>query len=256
MQVAIDLADAYEKAYEHTRRQLMTQPKGKQFDFNKDVVFEKFNHFKRRLEKLVDMFTTIHQFSSLEQHTHIDGLTGMIANFHQIVGDVRNKGLDLLNFYSTQFDRDYLEFNVNIHDLEMNLQSFINKSFENISSTDHALNLLEQIQSILKRDTLKSDLEAKYMIIFQNYGLDLDAVQKNYEKHKVSIGCPDSFARTLSSFPRMSVLMQVVSIAALTVGSPVLVFPTSLLPFFDAPLQYCILFYHCIQSTVVVPGCT
>jgi dynein heavy chain, axonemal len=187
LQVAINLADAYEKAYEHTRRQLMTQPKGKQFDFNKDVIFEKFNHFKRRLEKLVDMFTTIHQFSSLEQHTHIDGLTGMIANFHQIVGDVRNKGLDLLNFYSTQFDRDYLEFNVNIHDLEMNLQTFINKSFENISSTDHALNLLEQIQSILQRDTLKSDLEAKYMIIFQNYGLDMDAVQKNYEKNKVRV---------------------------------------------------------------------
>jgi dynein heavy chain, axonemal len=186
--VAINLAEAYEKAYEHTRRQLMTQPKGKQFDFNKDIIFEKFNHFKRRLEKLVDMFTTIHQFSSLEQHTHIDGLIDMIANFHSITGDVRNKGLDLLDFYSTQFDRDYLEFNVNIHDLEMNLQTFINKSFENITNTDHALNLLEQVQSILQRDTLKSDLEAKYMVIFQNYGLDMDAVQKTYEKNKVSSG--------------------------------------------------------------------
>lgn len=165
----------------------MTQPKGKQFDFNKDVIFEKFNHFRRRLEKLVDMFTTIHQFSSLEQHTHIDGLIDMIANFHQITGDVRNKGLDLLDFYSTQFDRDYLEFNVNIHDLEMNLQSFINNSFENIINTEHALNLLEQIQGILQRDTLKSDLEAKYMTIFQNYGLDMDAVQKDYEKNKVLI---------------------------------------------------------------------
>ena len=185
LQVAINLAETYEKAYEHTRRQLMTHPKGKQFDFDKDVIFEKFNHFKRRLEKLVDMFTTIHQFSSLEQHTHIEGLTDMITNFNTITGDVRNKGLDLLDFYSTQFDRDYLEFNVNIHDLEMNLQTFINRSFENITNTEHALNLLEQIQSILQRDTLQSDLEAKYMIIFQNYGLDLDAVQKNYEKNKV-----------------------------------------------------------------------
>lgn len=97
----------------------------------------------------------------------------------------QGKGLDLLDFYNTQFDRDYLEFNVNIHDLEMNLQTFINRSFENITSTDHALNLLQQIQSILQRDTLKADLEAKYMIIFQNYGLDLDAVQKSYEKNKV-----------------------------------------------------------------------
>jgi dynein heavy chain, axonemal len=185
LQVSIDLFEAYDKAYELTRRQLMTQPKGKQFDFDKDKIFERFNHFKRRLEKLVDMFTTIHQFSSLEQHTHIDGLGDIILTFHAITDDVRSKGLDLLDFYNTQFDRDYLEFNVNIHDLEMRLQMFINKSFENISSTDHALNLLEQIQGILDRDTLRTDLEAKYMVIFQHYGLDMEAVQRVYERNKV-----------------------------------------------------------------------
>jgi dynein heavy chain, axonemal len=74
---------------------------------------------------------------------------------------------------------------VNIHDLEMNLQSFINRSFENISSTEQALNLLKQIQQIMQRDSLKADLEAKYMIIFQHYGLDMDSIQKTYEKNKV-----------------------------------------------------------------------
>jgi dynein heavy chain len=54
-------------------------------------------------------------------------------------------------------------------------------SFENITSTEHALNLLRQFQSILQRETLKQDLDDKYMVIFQNYGLDLDAVQKIYE---------------------------------------------------------------------------
>ena len=31
---------------------------------------------------------------------------------------------------------------------------------------------------------LQADLAAKYVNIFQNYGLDLEAVQKLYEKHK------------------------------------------------------------------------
>lgn len=31
---------------------------------------------------------------------------------------------------------------------------------------------------------LQTDLAAKYLVIFQNYGLDLEAVQKLYEKHK------------------------------------------------------------------------
>jgi hypothetical protein len=37
------------------------------------AVFLKFELFAKRLTKLTDMFTTIHQFSSLEQHTHITG---------------------------------------------------------------------------------------------------------------------------------------------------------------------------------------
>lgn len=47
-----------------------------------------------------------------------------------------------------------------------------------------ALNLLQQFQTILQRETLKADLQDKYMVIFHNYGFDLEAVQTVYEKHK------------------------------------------------------------------------
>lgn len=60
-----------------------------------------------------------------------------------------------------QFDRDFLEFNVNIHDLEIQLQAFVNASFEHITSTEHALSLLQQFQAILQRETLRQDLESK-----------------------------------------------------------------------------------------------
>ena len=67
---------------------------------------------------------------------------------------------------------------------ETQLQSFINSAFENISSTEQALNLLQQFQTILQRDTLRADLQDKYMVIFHNYGFDLENVQAVYEKHK------------------------------------------------------------------------
>lgn len=37
------------------------------------AVFLKFELFAKRLGKLCDMFTSIHQISGLEQHTHITG---------------------------------------------------------------------------------------------------------------------------------------------------------------------------------------
>jgi hypothetical protein len=39
-----------------------------------------------------------------------------------LADDVKRKPYDLLDFFRNQFDRDFLEFNVNIHDLEIQLQ--------------------------------------------------------------------------------------------------------------------------------------
>ena len=46
------------------------------------------------------------------------------------------------------------------------------------------MNLLHKFQSILQRETLKSDLDSKLNIIFQNYGIELEQVQQLYEKQK------------------------------------------------------------------------
>jgi dynein heavy chain len=64
------------------------------------------------------------------------------------------------------------------------LQHFINQSFENITSIENSLSLLSTFQSILQRETLKSDLDSKLNVIFQNYGIELEQVQQLYEKQK------------------------------------------------------------------------
>ena len=186
LKVALRLNEVYKEQYKLTRDRLLSQPKGKQFDFNEQKIFGKMDLFCKRVQKLMNMFTTIHQFSMLAEHTHIDGLEEMIKNFFEIVDDFKRKPYDLLDYTKNQFDRDCLEFNGNIKELEGALQGFINTSFESITSTEHALSLLRQFQSILQRESLKADLDDKYMVIFQNYGLDLDAVQKIYEKYKHS----------------------------------------------------------------------
>lgn len=129
------------------------------------------------------MFTTIQQFSSLANH-EIEGMDNLIKSFIQIVDEFKRKPYDLLDYTKNAFDRDFLEFNVNVAELETALQGFINASFENITSTEHALNLLHQFEAILQRETLKADLDSKYTVIFHNYGLDLETVQKIYDKQK------------------------------------------------------------------------
>eukprot|EP00957_Ditylum_brightwellii_P173433 13205003-Ditylum_brightwellii.AAC.1 len=146
-------------------------------------IFGKFDLFCRRLIKLIDMFSTIDQFTSLSENK-LEGMNSLIEQFHKIKQDFRLRNHDLLDYHNNKFDRDYVEFNVRISDLEGCLQQFINQSFENISSISHSLHLLHKFQNILQRESLKSDLDSKLNIIFQNYGLELEKVQQLYEKQK------------------------------------------------------------------------
>lgn len=121
MRMAVQLNAVYKEHYELAKT-MLRQAKAKPFDFDETSIFLKFDLFTKRLNKLIDMFTTIHQFSTLEQHTHIEGLEQMIKSLNNIIDDVKRKPYDLLDFARNQFDRDFLEFNVNIHDLEIQLQ--------------------------------------------------------------------------------------------------------------------------------------
>jgi dynein heavy chain len=189
LKLVVELRDRYRAEYSATKKKLRENPSNRQFDFDEERAFGKFDLFAKRLHKLVDMFTTIVQFTQLAER-RMDGMEGVIRRFFVVAEEFKRKPYDLLDFSKNQYDRDFLEFNVNIHDLETKLQTFIDASFENISSTEQALNMLRQFQSVLKRDSLKKDLDDKYVVIFQNYALDLDAVQKIYEKHKHSPATP------------------------------------------------------------------
>jgi dynein heavy chain len=183
LEACLKLNEAYQEHYRTTKHKLEQSPKGKQFSFNEMQIFGKFDLFCRRVIKLIDMFSTIDQFNSLSMNK-LEGMERLIDQFHHIVREFRLKRHDLLDYHNNKFDRDYVEFNVKITDLEAALQQFINQSFENITSIEHSLQLLRKFQSILQRESLKSDLDSKLNIIFQNYGMELDQVQQLYEKEK------------------------------------------------------------------------
>lgn len=184
LESCIKLNAAYQEQYLATKETLLTLPKGKQFDFSETLIFGRFDLFCRRVNKLIDMFQTIHQFTSLSQH-RFDGMEPLLKSFANYLEIFQTKHPhDLLKFEENSFDRNYVDFNVKISELEEALRQFINHSFDNISSIEASLTLLKKFQSILKREGLKENLESKYSVIFYNYGIELIQVQDQYEKFK------------------------------------------------------------------------
>ena len=67
LESCLKLSEAYQEQYRLTKKKLQQMPKGKQFDFNEMQIFGKFDLFCRRIIKLIDMFSTIDQFTSLSR---------------------------------------------------------------------------------------------------------------------------------------------------------------------------------------------
>jgi dynein heavy chain len=189
LEICLKLNQDFQEQYRITKDKLLTLPKGKQFDFSETLLFGRFDLFCRRVVKLIDMFSTIHQFKQLSIHLKsMDGIHQLVGSFWTIVKDFRDKHHELLDFLNNKFDRDYVEFNVRCGHLEGTLQEFINQSFTSITSIETSLKLLGKFQRILQHGpehgNLRADLESKMAVIFHNYGSELNQVQDLYERFK------------------------------------------------------------------------
>ena len=120
LQSCIELNQAYLKQYEFTKERLMNMPKGKQFDFSPNQIFGRFDLFCRRVSKLIELFGTIQQFRTLEKH-NLEGIQPILDNFYKFVQMLKKKNHKLLDSASNTFDRDFVNFKVDVSSVETEL---------------------------------------------------------------------------------------------------------------------------------------
>ena len=180
LQSCIKLNEAYKDEYYKTKGTLQNTPKGKQFDFSESQIFGKFDMFIRRVTKLISLFGSVEQFETLARH-NLEGIEEILRKFGMVMDDLKSKNHNLLDYESTIFDRDFIEFNVEVSNLETSLQQFINRNFDVVNNIEHSIKFLRKFQSMLRHENLKQDLTQKYSILFHNYGLDLHQIQEQYQ---------------------------------------------------------------------------
>jgi len=183
LELCLRLNESYQNEYRTVKEKLLLMPKGGQFDFSETQIFGKFDLFCRRVIKLIDLFSTMHQFQLLGS-TNFEGIEPLIVRFNGIIGLLRVKGHDLLDYHNNRFDRDYVEFSASMESLEKFLQQYINQAFDRSISIMDSLVLLKKFQGLLHRENLRVNLDSKFALIFNKYSQDLEYVQETYERHR------------------------------------------------------------------------
>eukprot|EP00698_Gefionella_okellyi_P008565 TRINITY_DN2129_c0_g1_i1.p1 TRINITY_DN2129_c0_g1~~TRINITY_DN2129_c0_g1_i1.p1 ORF type:complete len:4495 (+),score=1467.97 TRINITY_DN2129_c0_g1_i1:46-13530(+) len=182
----IKLKEEYQGQYKKAKHD---DSVGKAFDFNEVTMFGKFELFCKRLERLIEMFTTIEQFSSLTGAT-MENLDPLISRFNDIVNEMKKKPYDLTDHRKNDFDADYKQFCKNIFELETQVIDFVNRCFDAPRNLERSMSLLRQFRGIIQRENLKPVLEQKFMVVFREYETELEALRQQYEDEKDSPPIP------------------------------------------------------------------
>ncbi len=69
---------------------------------------------------MIDIFSNKQQFKALEKH-NLEDMDKLTGKFDSIILKLKNKKHDLLDTSINKFDRDWVEFNVDISKLDVEL---------------------------------------------------------------------------------------------------------------------------------------
>uniref|UniRef100_A0A8C1TUR2 Dynein, axonemal, heavy chain 5 n=1 Tax=Cyprinus carpio TaxID=7962 RepID=A0A8C1TUR2_CYPCA len=148
----------YQKYFQKTKQKLEENPSERQFDFSEMYIFGKFDTFQRRLNKILNMFSTITTYNAL-QDSKIEGLETMATRFQAIVLTMKKKQYSFLDQRRTDFDQDYDEFCKQTSELHVSMFSVL------LGISDLGIS-------------------EKYQKILQNFGRDIEMVYRIYTKQK------------------------------------------------------------------------
>ncbi|XP_076314934.1 dynein axonemal heavy chain 8-like [Tachypleus tridentatus] len=182
----------YQDNFKYVKKKIRSTPGAKSFEFSEMYVFGKYEAFCKRLDKITELLNIIETYSVLSNF-HIEGIEFIVAKFLHICSAIKNKPYDNLDPRKLDFDNDFEDFKQQIADLKDQLQQFLNRNFQDITSTTKAIQLLQRFEKLCIPGL---DIESKYSAILEHYREELEYVSQLYNQQKDNPPYP----RTMSPF--------------------------------------------------------
>lgn len=143
------------------------------WNFDTNLVFQRFLAFSERLQTIQWFFNTVLEFSKLEK-VEIGGIKGKILSsrvtvifgeFQQCYSIFSGKSYDVLDPDDPSFLDDFQIFKQRIFEMDMKLAAILCQAFEDCSNLDSVFKLINISGCLLERPIVKLEFTKKYIQI-------------------------------------------------------------------------------------------
>lgn len=181
----IKLYSVYKEKYKEAKANATSTNKENNFDFGENLLFGRFDQFCKRLLKLIDLFTTIKQFEDIKRYK-LDSMEMVERSYDEQLQKFKDKTSRLLDFNNSKFEKEYVQFNLSVSEIENELHKIINEEFKNLNSIEKKLKLLTKYEKILTKPNLQQNLKSEKIEIYSNYKREIDNIQNIFESGRSS----------------------------------------------------------------------
>ncbi len=198
-------SDSFDSKQQKTEKNVKAAAEGSRFkgrfNFNSKRIFDSFEQFARRAEKLLDMFSAVEQYK-LFTDFHVDKTEGIVKRFDAVIRDFRLREHDLLDYTNSAFERDFVQFNMLNSRIETEVQDLISAEINSRAPIMKKIRIVELFDKVLRQESLRRDLEDKYLNLFQIYGKMLS--NKNGNDIKTLFAKYSSTPPIARNFPKVA----------------------------------------------------
>ncbi|KAK0165144.1 hypothetical protein PV328_003692, partial [Microctonus aethiopoides] len=186
MNDCIALYEQYYNCYKVMLKNIKDNPDEEPLEMSEMYVFGKFDTFKIRLNKLIDVLENNISHSILISST-IEGIDTFTKKFMSFFQKITTQQYDPLNHRNPEFDVDYDEFKKNVAETEFELREFFFRSISLVPNIDEALRLVLRFQK-LKFERLWID--RKYLELVTMYQKEVETIRDRYNEDRSSPPLP------------------------------------------------------------------
>ncbi|OCT60754.1 dynein heavy chain 9, axonemal isoform X2 [Xenopus laevis] len=163
----------------------------KTWDFPAVMVFSRLDAFIRRLVTIENLLLTALDMMKLEKMVFA-GVKGnslgqkvlsMYEEFQEVFKVFSDRSDDCLDLYNKEFERDILEFEMRVQDMDRRLGSIFCQGFEDASNLEYAFKLLDMFGSLLERPIIAADAFDRYPLLISMFNQELDSAKFIYNRH-------------------------------------------------------------------------